>query len=293
MAYFSEREGDLPPQTTDVPTKEFIAALVGYLNRLCDNGSFAGGWPTRCPDEGHPITGTNTAAFWQAALSFVHLQTQNPDNLVDEPNPIRVLNLIEFAHEHVGLAVQRAFHDYFGHDHLQFFPGAFQPEYRNDINNLLERYGLAFRLEPNGVVVRLVPPTFAEIVGVGFHTGDNILNDLLEDAVRRFKSPDPAVRREAVERLWDAFELLKTIEIPGDNTKAASADQLLGKASSKAEVKTLLEAEFKALTKVGNDFMIRHHETNKITIDTDVDFDYLFQRMFAVIWKVLKATGRV
>src|SRR5436190_5274828 len=110
MAYFSEREGDLPPQTTDVPTPDFIAALVGYLNRLCEDGSFCGGWPRRCTDEGHPIIGTNTTAFWQAALGFVHLQAENPDDLVNEPNPVRVLNLIEFAYEHVGRAVQHGFH---------------------------------------------------------------------------------------------------------------------------------------------------------------------------------------
>ena len=45
----------------------------------------------------------------------------------------------------------------------------------------------------------------------------------------------------------------------------------------------LFNEEFKWLTNAGNDFKIRHHETNKINI-TDVRYyDYFFNRCLSLI----------
>ena len=46
---------------------------------------------------------------------------------------------------------------------------------------------------------------------------------MLESARRKFLDPDPAVRLEALEKIWDAFERVKTLEIPGDGNKKVSA----------------------------------------------------------------------
>lgn len=127
----------------------------------------------------------------------------------------------------------------------------------------------------------------AEVV---FHTGDADLDEMLETARKKFLSPNIGVRKEALESLWDAFERLKTVELAKD--KNASADKLLTNASSTADYKTLLETEFATLSKIGNDFMIRHKEKNKIPVTDDSDVDYLFHRMFALIRRVLKATNR-
>lgn len=34
--------------------------------------------------------------------------------------------------------------------------------------------------------------------------------DLLKDAVALYKTPNPAARQDSVEKIWDAFERLKT-----------------------------------------------------------------------------------
>ena len=55
---------------------------------------------------------------------------------------------------------------------------------------------------------------------------------------------------------------------------------------------SLFNAEFKALTDIGNEYRIRHHETSKIDIIDDAYYDYFFNRCFALITLVLKYIER-
>jgi hypothetical protein len=98
------------------------------------------------------------------------------------------------------------------------------------------------------------------------------------------------VRRESLEKLWDAWERLKTLE-PGRD-KRESAGRLLNKAAAEPALRARLEQEACELTEIGNKFMIRHTETDKIRITESVHIDYLFHRMFAMIRLLLKASGR-
>ena len=45
----------------------------------------------------------------------------------------------------------------------------------------------------------------------------------------------------------------------------------------------LFDEEFAKLTKLGNDYRIRHHETDKIEIIDNNYYDYFYQRCFALI----------
>ena len=70
---------------------------------------------------------------------------------------------------------------------------------------------------------------------------------------------------------------------PGD--KKDSANQMLENASKgNKKFKELLEAEcLKNLTKIGNEFQIRHFETDKVAIKDSRQLDYLFFRMYSLI----------
>ena len=46
---------------------------------------------------------------------------------------------------------------------------------------------------------------------------------------------------------------------------------------------TLFDTEFTALTKLGNNFRIRHHETDKIEITDIRYYDYFFNRCLSLI----------
>ena len=136
---------------------------------------------------------------------------------------------------------------------------------------------------------RLIPFIFQESLQSFFDTGNVELNELLEQAKEKYLSPDsnPTLRREALEKLWDAWERLKTMENPSN--KVASIQLLFDKASNEPKFKERLDKEGTELTNIGNSFYIRHTELSQTPINSGDHFDYLFQRMFAMIHLLLKA----
>ena len=150
-----------------------------------------------------------------------------PDSLPDTP---AILDLVEFVARHVAQPIQGHWHDYFSHHHLQLDRKAGIRKFVEDVNRLFSRNGLAYRLTDHGVIERTVPvPMGGFLKRTTFSTGDRDLDDLLEVAIDRFLLPKPDARQDAVEKLWDAFERLKTIEDPD---KKAGATRLIDKAIS-------------------------------------------------------------
>lgn len=106
------------------------------------------------------------------------------------------------------------------------------------------------------------------------------LKELLGEANDYYRAGNKQI---AVEKLWDAFERLKTYYSPALN-KAASADKIIDDMSaSEPNYQALYKAEFKALTDIGNGFRIRHHETTKIDITDNRQYDYFYKRCLALI----------
>ncbi|UUV32339.1 hypothetical protein NQK81_02475 [Amycolatopsis roodepoortensis] len=62
---------------------------------------------------------------------------------------------------------------------------------------------------------------------------------------------------------------------------------------SSPQLRTVVEAEFLALTQVGNQFAIRHHECDAQQLPNDDTRDYLFVRLVSLIAFVLRRTGRM
>lgn len=114
---------------------------------------------------------------------------------------------------------------------------------------------------------------------VDFQIDDNEFNKLVEQAFQYYKE---ARIDTATEKIWDAFERIKTFYKQYD--KKGSITKLIGIVSkNNAEYREMVEEEFTSLTKLGNDFRIRHHETNKKDICCKEHYDYLFHRCIAVL----------
>lgn len=82
------------------------------------------------------------------------------------------------------------------------------------------------------------------------------------------------------------------IKNPPTADKKKSAGLLLNKASAEPNFRAQLATEARELTEIGNKFMIRHRETDKVPIQVSGHVDYLFQRMFALIRLLLNMSGR-
>jgi hypothetical protein len=107
----------------------------------------------------------------------------------------------------------------------------------------------------------------------------------LERARTKFLSHDPEVRRESLEKLWDAWERLKTLNNPN---KKLGVAVLLDQAAPEPAFRSTLDNEAKELTRIGNEYQIRHSETNKIVINNDADVDYLFHRLFSLMFLLMR-----
>jgi len=120
-------------------------------------------------------------------------------------------------------------------------------EFLETINRIFSRNGIAYELKETGDVERLAPPIIGEEFEIiRFDTGDQKLDEILSDARKKYFSTNPEAHKEAVERLWDAWERLKTLENPGN--KKESITKLLNKAASESEFRKLLEEEATELT---------------------------------------------
>lgn len=114
---------------------------------------------------------------------------------------------------------------------------------------------------------------------VDFQIDDHEFNKLVEQAFQYYKE---ARIDTATEKIWDAFERIKTFYKQYD--KKGSITKLIDIVSkNNAEYREMVEEEFTSLTKLGNDFRIRHHETNKKDIYCKEHYDYLFHRCIAVL----------
>ena len=86
----------------------------------------------------------------------------------------------------------------------------------------------------------------------------------------------------AVEKIWDAFERIKTYYPTLDKKK--SAEKIINDISYGNEhIKKMFDNEFKVLTDTGNSYRIRHHEINKIDISKELHYKYFYKRCLALI----------
>jgi len=109
------------------------------------------------------------------------------------------------------------------------------------------------------------------------NTSDKDLNKLIDEARNRFLNPND--KQIALEKLWDAFERLKTYFT--DLNKKQSASKIVELISDNFDEK-FITTEFDRLTKIGNNYRIRHHEQGKKEL-TDIHIDYFFFRMLSLI----------
>ena len=200
-----------------------------------------------------------------------------------------ILDTIVFCWKRVSKVIHRTWHSYWGHYDLTFDELAGRQEFREDINRIFMRNGIAYELTEEGRIERLAYSVLREqLASPQFHTGDKELDNLLEKARRKFLGPDEEMRREALEELWDAWERLKTLN--PDLRKKQGIKNLLERASgaSSPKFRDRLEREASELTYIGNELNIRHSETYQERLAMSEHVDYLFHRLFGLIQLILK-----
>lgn len=302
MKYFSDREGHNIPRNKeqiDIPVWNGICAII---LELVSNNSLSEAFPMDCED-GRGVCGCDFIALQDRVNAIIpNLEIPvrridiNPyaiknefDFIEDEGekkspiNTVAVLDLIELIHSCISDPKKVGeYHTFFSHYHYRFeHNGENQRVFREHINELFARNGIAYTLTEEGIIHRVLPAPVGNIVTQHIKTSDARLNTLLNEAFANILIPNKANRVVALERIWDAFERLKTYY---SIDKKTSIEQVITKLSAgNALFETYLEDECKKLTEIGNKFQIRHFEKGKEEIKIEAQIDYFFFRMLAFV----------
>ena len=203
----------------------------------------------------------------------------------EEYDQYALLDFIEYMAHNCRDVEKGGYHSFYRHYHLKFRQSQnIFKSFQRDINTIFDRTGLLYTLTDDKKIERVVEndvctPEIEESVQNVHEQG---LKDLLTEAIAIHKSHGADSAKNATEKIWDAFERLKTYYTDLDKKK--SAEKLVSDmAGDNKNYSELFDAEFRALTSIGNNFRIRHHETDKIDINDDRYYDYFFNRCLSLI----------
>jgi hypothetical protein len=289
-SYFSESENPPPPRDRDDISSEFWRGFAGLISSLVNDGSFAESFPSPCYDTPLPMDCDRSALGSLFIGENPHMTW--PLHTRQTPKTLQALDAVQFFYRHISRVTQRYPHTSrslgYQHDHFtKFDRSAGQADYLRSVNTLFRRCRHPYELQTAGKIIRLVPPVLREeLLPIIFNTGDSELDRLLNTSREKFMSPDAEIRSEGLEKLWDAWERLKTCF---SSDKKISSAKLLERAVPEQNLRERIEEEAKSLTYIGNNFMIRHTETNKPRIERPEQVDYLYHRLFALIHLLLRS----
>lgn len=285
--FYSDRLNGPAPQLGETLPDGAKAGLINLVLNKIEANWFAASFPDNCYD-GHGIAGTNRAfliADVQAVVPGLEWPPRRMSAIEDET----VFDFIEYASDHVQLPSNRQWHKGLGHYELAFNRADGQQQFRDQVNQILRRNGTVFELtSENRLVRRGNPEALKALDSLRPDTGDAFLDELVERGRSGYLSHRKEDRRSARDALWDAFERVKTTESGKD--KKSMIEKLLSNIDSD-EFRSEVDKDMKALSNIGNNFMIRHHETNKIPVPPEAD-DYLVGRISLLLGYLLELRER-
>jgi hypothetical protein len=167
-------------------------------------------------------------------------------------------------------------------DAIELFPRCINNNnFVDEINLLLKNNAIIYKLAGGKMEVANMSLKSKEFIS------EPGLKELVEQSTTLYNSKIISDKQLAVEKIWDALERLKTYY--SDLDKKESSEKIINDMSNlNDKYKDLFTEEFLKLTKIGNNFRIRHHETNKTDIIDNNYYDYFFHRCYALIDLALK-----
>ncbi|WP_454813015.1 hypothetical protein [Paenarthrobacter nitroguajacolicus] len=288
--FYSDRVNGPTPRIHEQLPEVTSKGLLHLFIATIEKNWFAERFPEQC-DDGNGICGTNGVALWSNVQALVpSLEEGKHGGFVYEQTDEVTFDLVEYAAARLSKAENREWHSFMKHHELAFDETAGRTAFREEVNSILHRGGTMFELSPQLQIIRTGTPAVQQVLEqLTPASGDDDLDRLLLHAKELFISRREKDRGLGLDKLWDAFTRLKTVDVQGN--KKQSSTVLLENIDNEA-FRQVTSDEMLALTKLGNDFMIRHHETGTHSVPSEA-YDYLFARMGSLIVYLLKVSGRL
>lgn len=247
---------------------------------------FSYDFPEHCPDNNAPcgcdVNRMKTVFYGETGINY--------DETMDTPSEGGIFSLVEFLYNHCSKPTHYREHSFFGHlDIGEVSKNLGQQRFTTEVNSLFKKLKIPFTLD-SGKIIKMGNEIFEKVIDPNiFNTEDAQTNVLLKKSISFFKEVDRTNRSMALEKLWDAWERIKTLE---DVDKKTGVEKLLSKGIANEELRKQIDNEAKILTSIGNQFQIRHFEKDKIPLNEE-DVDYLYYRLFNLILRLLIGTDRI
>lgn len=167
-------------------------------------------------------------------------------------------------------------------DAIEFFYKYCNIDFTAEINAIFNLNDTSLKLD-NGKTESIVDShiTNSSLTSIG----EAGLKELIQEANKYYEKGNLKI---AVEKLWDAFERLKTYYSPTLDKKKSVNRIIDDMSGNKEPFKKMFDQEFYDLTTIGNNFRIRHHETTKVDIEDSRHYDYLYKRCLSLITTAIR-----
>ncbi|MES9668691.1 hypothetical protein [Bacillus nitratireducens] len=290
MVFFSDRElGEKELQSEQISFSVYNGIITIYKEYIRNFSHDFPRYCTRCEVNG--ICDTDQDALNMKIKSLIptldvpvsFIKDVDPSDFIDPVMKYAILDLIEFCYSKIWDTMPYICPSTYKPSHIRHFnTGNMKGNFRQEVNLIFERNEIVFFLDDEGHIQRHLPQEMNNLLqNLKVRSSDQTLNDLVNMAVENIRKPQEANRFTALEKIWDAFERIKTFH--GSNKKTSLPTLLSDVGDLTDEFEVLLNAEFAALTTIGNEYQIRHFERNKKQIKSVEHVDYLFYRMIALI----------
>ena len=258
----------------------FLPAYLLTLDKFAEQNYFAQAAPDRCPD-GHEYF-WNTETVRKALVVQLGFATWPPTNATDMPDE-QVIEYVEAFFQLVAKPSDSWFHSYCGSEHPKAFDiSSGRYDYTVQVNTLFDRFGAGLRLmngKVNSLGSGVLAPRLAEALPFG---EDEHLRSLVTMALADFRSPDPMKRWTALQHIADAFERIKSSQLP--NNKKQSVVALVKALQPEFALAKHIDALFREMTSLSNNLTIRHHEIGTMEITDDAQLiDFLFYSYYNLV----------
>lgn len=281
--YFSERE-DIrePAEKTYNINQDAYKYLYNICSQYFNNMERFG---EKCSDNGCKCGIDYTELMKTLKIEIPDFTINKDGDLIIEDNHMySILDFIELVFKNIKDIKNEDWHKFFSHTHYTY-TNTFnvRDKFIKDINDGFIRSSLLYQMNNNGIIERTINNNLVieDIEKKLEKVNNKTLKELIEKAIEYHKSKNQEDWKTATEKIWDAFENMKTYY---SNDKKESTKIILENISPKEEnFKTLIENEYKELTNIGNNFHIRHFETGKTEIKNIEHYDYLFNRCLSII----------
>lgn len=297
MPYFTERNNLRKEieKTYEIDSHKYNI-ILDFCSKYFVN--LAWKFPLLCPDDETSIYGCNKFLLIEELEFEIPSLIRDGDfyrptthynafdgETKDEFDEYAVLDFAEFIYSNSKDCYERWHHDYFNHNHLTFLDSNnISKSFKDGLNRYFERLGLLYEMDDNGEIKRVVSnqETLKNLQNNAESLKDSGLKELIKESVLLYLKPGDSNIQLALEKIWDAFERVKTY-YPNLDKKESSLKVIDEVSLGQNDFKELIHSEFVELTKIGNRFRIRHHETDKVDFIDNSHKEYLFNRCSSLL----------